>query len=879
MTAFVFAKPWILTLLWIVPAAAAGLAALRRRRRRQQAAWVAEGMRDRMLPRTGFWRFAVQLALLSTAFILAILALARPCWGTAETTLTRRGRDLMIVLDVSRSMLATDVAPNRLERAKTDLIDLVAALEGDRAGLLLFRHKAVEVCPLTTDTGFLLQMLDAAAPDAAPPGETDLGDAIHKALDALERQASAHPAIVLVTDGEDLAAQAETAANRARALGVTLFTVGYGSPSGAGIPDPNGGEIRYHGQPVLSKLDAAALSRLASATGGVFIPVGTARADLGNLYRRHLSRLAARDYETSVTRLRLERFPIFLLPAVLLVLSAAALSNGQPRLRTGRSGATPTAAILALIVLPALLKAGDAPPATFASAPARQGQSLYRQGRYEEAAAAFRQAAAGSAETWRNRYNEGCALASAGRHREAAAVFQSLRTAPRVIAARARYNEGCALIGAADDDPHAATNAAAADARAATLEAAAQAFYDVLQIDGHPLRAEAERNLALAARLAQEARQDAHRLRLQETYGHRDASQLALHLLDGQRAVAAEASEALAKPPPDQIRQFEKAAAAQRELAELVPLFADKWQRRLHEAAAQGDTNAAAHVPHAPAAAQALGNWLSAAAERLQDADPEATAMLPNAEAAAYAMWKALAPFDQLIREDIRAQSNVWRFAQAAHPTTPPPADVTSVRSGQSEARTLTGLFIDRFAAAVPETGLPPPETPASGTATTSPPTAGLTPETRARILELAGQTATMQHDADAALQEEDWGAAATLGRESLDRLQEIERLLPRQDSPDPSPSSQKSESKPDSSPQDDASPSSPSQDDENTDTPTPPTEPEPKLETDPQETARDMAEEEARALLERAKRRETEYRDLIQKRFHLDRAPSERDW
>ncbi len=871
-----FANPWMLALLWLVPLAAFGLALLRRRRRRQGEVWVSALMRERLAPKGRSWRFGFQLACLTAAFLLAVVALARPRWGAVEEIVTRSGRDLMIVLDVSRSMLAEDVPPNRLERAKTDLIDLIDTLDGDRAGLILFRHKAVQVCPLTTDYGFLLHMLDAAAPDSCAPGETDIGDAIDKALDALDAQQSAHQAIVLVSDGEDLAEQALDGADRARQRKITIFTVGYGSPSGGAIPDPNGGRMQYRGQDVMSRLDAAMLGKIAARTGGVYVPVGAARTDLGDLYRNHLRKRAARELDETMTRRQIERFSWFLLPAILALLAAAAVSAGRPFVRAAeKRNATPAQiGLLLLLLIPASLQAAgtNAPPT------ARQAQALYRQGRYAEAAEAYRQAAAANArESDRNRYNEGCALAAAGRHKEAAERFLSLLTAPASIADPARYNQGCALLQAADAGDAWKTNAAAAQARAESIQAAAQAFQDVLQAEGQTRAADARHNLSQAAERADAARQQARALKLEERYGGMDAGQLAWRLLEGQRKIGLSAAAAYTNPAPSQLSQLEAVGAEQRDLAELMIPFSAKLDAALQQAAGQGGTNAAQQAAQMRQFTQALGELLNQTADRLRDADPEAVGMLPAGEQAAYSLWKGIAPFEQLLGEDIRVQSNAMRRAQQARQAEPVPPEARSMFQDQVEAAQLTRLFAERFEQTVPESGMPAPPLPPSGAtnenanALSNAP--GITPETRAKILDLARKAVLMQGDADQAIQEKDWGAAHTLARDSHAILKEIEDLLPKnQQNPQQQQQDQKQDQKQD-----------PQQQQENKQPSDPSSQAKPEKQEkqdEPQPKEQDqMSEEKARALLEKATLREKEYQDEKQKRAFFDRAPVERDW
>jgi Ca-activated chloride channel family protein len=266
--------------------------------------------------------------------MLLLLAAARPQWGTREVAVYQRGRDLVIALDVSRSMLARDVHPNRLQRAKADILDLIRELRGDRAALLAFRYKGVLLCPLTTDYAYLRHALDSADVDSAPRGETDIGDAILKALDAFETDDGAHKAIVLISDGEDLTGQALQAAAKAKERGIPIFTVGLGSPQGAKIPDESARQpfTRYKGDEVVTRLNNEALHAIAEATGGAYIAVqtaSTASTTLGVLYRDHLRNVTAQDLEETLQRRHVERYQVFLLPSVVLMLAGCFFSRGR----------------------------------------------------------------------------------------------------------------------------------------------------------------------------------------------------------------------------------------------------------------------------------------------------------------------------------------------------------------------------------------------------------------------------------------------------------------------------------------------------------------------------------------------------------------------
>jgi Ca-activated chloride channel homolog len=329
-----FAQPGVLFLLWLVPLVGLWWALLDRARECALAAFMAPAMQRKLRPAAARARMRWQGGLTLAGLALLLVAAARPQWGLREEVVFRRARDVVIALDVSRSMLARDVHPNRLARAKADVLDLIRDLRGDRAALVAFRHKAVLVCPLTTDTAFLLQALDGIEPDSAPRGETDIGDAIVKALDAFDTADAAHKAIILISDGEDLQDTARAAAARAAERGIPIFTVGIGSRAGTTIPDADapGGVAQFKGETVTTRLNHDALLAIARATRGVYIPIeraSTATTTLGTLYRDHLRQIAARDLEETLARRRIERYTWFLLPSFLCLLGAAALSRGR----------------------------------------------------------------------------------------------------------------------------------------------------------------------------------------------------------------------------------------------------------------------------------------------------------------------------------------------------------------------------------------------------------------------------------------------------------------------------------------------------------------------------------------------------------------------
>ncbi len=280
------------------------------------------------VPFSGLQTICILLGLFLTLF-----AASRPQWGKSLERRLTRSRNVVVAVDVSRSMLAEDVRPNRLERAKADVADLIDSLEGDRCALVAFRRTGVTLCPLTTDRSFLRSALESLSPDSAPRGETDLGSAIRAALDALDPAADDHNAIILISDGGDLLGEALENAARAKKRGVPVFTVGIGDPRHAAtIPTEDGrGIVKHDGKAVTVKLESAALEAIAKASGARYVPLataGTAETTLGAIYRRFLRQVAAREQNEEESRLG-ERYQLFLIPGLTLLLVGALLSRGR----------------------------------------------------------------------------------------------------------------------------------------------------------------------------------------------------------------------------------------------------------------------------------------------------------------------------------------------------------------------------------------------------------------------------------------------------------------------------------------------------------------------------------------------------------------------
>lgn len=242
-------------------------------RRRARAAWAGT-LFERLAPGWHPGRERIKVALFLLACCFVVLALARPQWGGETVMMKRRGIDLFVAIDVSMSMLAEDMRPNRLEQAKREVADLVRKMGGDRVGLIAFAGAAQTVCPLTLDHGTVLLLLESLSINTVSTPGTNLADAIRKARESFVGGERKNKALVLVTDGEshegDVMAEAKGAAEE----GVLIYPIGIGTPSGEPIPERSetgqvsGYKRDREGKVVSTRLDQATLEAVATETDG-----------------------------------------------------------------------------------------------------------------------------------------------------------------------------------------------------------------------------------------------------------------------------------------------------------------------------------------------------------------------------------------------------------------------------------------------------------------------------------------------------------------------------------------------------------------------------------------------------------------------------------
>ena len=316
---------WLLHFLWLLPLAGVALAVCGRQKKKAMERFADAELLAQLTGKDLKRRRFFKGLFLLTALALMLFALAGPRWGSHYQEVSQKGVDIMILVDVSPSMRVEDIKPDRLERARREILDFLTVVQGDRVGLVAFSGAAFVQCPLTLDYAALDMFLSQLEPDLIPVPGTDLGGAIEMGLSAFDFKAETDKVILLITDGEDNEGKGLDAARQAAENGVKIFVFGMGETSGGPIPasDGKGGFKKdKEGKLILSRLEEESLRRIASATGGTYARSVAGDLDLDILYFDGIkTRTEAQTLKSGKIKVYEERFPIFLLAAfVFLVL-------------------------------------------------------------------------------------------------------------------------------------------------------------------------------------------------------------------------------------------------------------------------------------------------------------------------------------------------------------------------------------------------------------------------------------------------------------------------------------------------------------------------------------------------------------------------------
>ncbi|NMA19225.1 MAG: VWA domain-containing protein [Lentisphaerae bacterium] len=404
----------ILHALWLLPVFCALFAYAAWKRHQALKAFTGTALLEKLTATYSSNKRLLKHILFLLAILFLILAMARPAWNPVPQTVRREGRDVIFLLDVSRSMLADDLKPNRLERAKLAIDDCLEVLEGDRVALAVFAGNTVVRCPLTQDYGFFRMMLADVSTDTVSRGGTLIGDALRKvARDVFDQQERQYKDIVLITDGEDHESFPLEAAKTIGEAGIRLIAVGLGDETGTPIviTDESGRRdvLKYKGEIVRSRLDSDTLRAMVNATpGGRYLPVATGNIELDKVYQNLIATAAKRELESQTLERFEEKFQVFLV-LCLICLALESLISDRKSLRK-------------LAVL--LLGICSLTEAAQASKLLKSGNQALSAGKYEEALDKYQQAALEEPESPYLHYNQGLAYFHLEDYAKAIEFFQ-----------------------------------------------------------------------------------------------------------------------------------------------------------------------------------------------------------------------------------------------------------------------------------------------------------------------------------------------------------------------------------------------------------------------------------------------------------------------
>jgi Ca-activated chloride channel family protein len=388
-------------------------------------------------------KFLLKFILIVTAFIAGVIALANPRMPQGSTMVNRSGIDVMIALDVSKSMLADDIKPNRLERAKQFIAKLIDKLPNDRIGIVVFAGRAYLQMPLTTDHSAAKMYLSSATPDVVPTQGTVIGDALKMCYNAFNTKEKKYKSVVLISDGEDHDKTAEKITRAMADEGVMINTVGIGSPEGTTIIDPATGETKTdaEGRPVVTRLNEEELKSIAGKGNGLY-QLFTNTDEVVDAMDKQLQGMGQRSItENSLVNFK-NFFPWLLGLSLILLLAEFFISEVKKIAVVKRIIIKKDAvALLALLTLPCLLVAQNS------NTLIKNGNDAYNKKEYDVAADNYKKAADKEPANEKAQYNLGNALYKKGNADDALQAYDAAikSTKSKNDQSASWYNKGVSL--------------------------------------------------------------------------------------------------------------------------------------------------------------------------------------------------------------------------------------------------------------------------------------------------------------------------------------------------------------------------------------------------------------------------------------------------
>jgi len=331
-----FYQPVNLQFLWLIPAVIGLFYFAAKRKKKIMADLGNIQTIQRLTSSHSLSKQKWKTALTITSLFLIVTALAQPQWGEEKKKIKRKGIDLIFLVDTSLSMLAEDVKPNRLEKAKFEMRSFLKHLTGDRIGIVTFAGSGFLQSPLTLDYSAFSLFADSIDVGYIPDMGTSLSEGIHAAIRSLPNDTNKYRAVIILTDGENMEENVESALESAKKEGVRLYTVGIGTRAGEPIPlksedgKMSGFKKDRHGEIVISKLNESLLQKIALETSGLYFPATPGETET-NLIYQHIQNLGKKEFKEQILIEREDHFQTFLLIGVLLLFIETTLGDRAKR--------------------------------------------------------------------------------------------------------------------------------------------------------------------------------------------------------------------------------------------------------------------------------------------------------------------------------------------------------------------------------------------------------------------------------------------------------------------------------------------------------------------------------------------------------------------
>ncbi len=409
-----------LLLILLIPLMFTAYWLMRRLRKRRIARFGDPELVARLTPEVPRHKGWMKLALLSIALLFLAIGMARPQLGAILKEKEIKGAEIMVVLDVSNSMLAEDYSPNRLERAKLAISKLVDELQGDRIGLIIFAGESFVQLPITSDYVSAKIFLNSITTESVPVQGTALGEAIRTAIRGFTSESEHSRAIILITDGENHEDDPVAAARDAVDMGARVFCIGVGSPEGKPIPMDGDLLKDKDGNIVVTRLDEQTLRDIASAGQGLYVRAGNTEFGL-NPVIDEIRTLQDKEFQSVVFEEFDEQYMYFFAIALVFLLLEFFMSDTRNRRSLfGRSGKTLAVLAAVMVLSPAVLSAQSD------RSEVRAGNRDFKKGMYREAEIDYKRALIADSASVTAKYNLGNALYKAESYNEAELYFKDL---------------------------------------------------------------------------------------------------------------------------------------------------------------------------------------------------------------------------------------------------------------------------------------------------------------------------------------------------------------------------------------------------------------------------------------------------------------------